>query len=103
MATVVSEWSQILRTPQSCRAIFSSVDVGAKMERVAHVLQFPVIVEGGWPFSREFQLPEALGFPPQSHRSSERDLKEGLESWSSSTGGPGSSSTKPEFLGVSWR
>jgi hypothetical protein len=32
------------------------------MERVPQVLQFPVIVERGWPFSPEFQLLEKLDF-----------------------------------------
>src|SRR5439155_21596052 len=34
----------------------------AKMERVSQVLQFPVIVEGRRPFSREMQLLEKLDF-----------------------------------------
>src|SRR5439155_25348821 len=49
-----------------------------KMERVSQVLQFPVIVERGRPFSREFQLLEKLDFLRGRIAPQKAILKEGL-------------------------
>src|SRR4029450_4514627 len=51
------------------------------MERVSQALQFPVIVEGGWPFSREFQLLEKLDFLHGRIAPQKGILKEGLQPW----------------------
>jgi hypothetical protein len=51
------------------------------MEWVSQVLQFPVIVESGRPFSRECQLLEELDFLRRRIAPQCRILKEGLEPW----------------------
>ena len=51
----------------------------AKMEWVSQVLQLPVVVERGWPVSREFQLLEKLDFLCGRIARQRWILQEGLE------------------------
>src|SRR3989475_11851254 len=74
-----------------------------KMERVSQVLQFPVIVEGRWPFSRESQLLEKLDFLVGRIAPQRGIPEEGLEPWFFADRWAGFPFDELEFLRVSGR